>query len=365
MNNLRKLAVLSPINSNDGIAEYSRSLYQKLEDEFERISFLANKDVGQLTYSDNSNVLRVWEYGQTDLSSIVDWLQTNTPDILHIQHHPAHLPIKGLVSIVKDLPNTKAFITLHAVEAVIKELGDRIHELSGFAKILVHNQSSVELLNSVGVRNVELFVHPYWEFEHRDKTNLRSRLGIETKHPIVATHGLMSDHKGLLEVAESVAMLKKTYPEILWLAINAVNPDNVTSSATLANLKERIRGLNISDQTRIFTEFLSEEEVVMLIQAANVGILPYSEVGESASGAARKFISVGTPLIVTDILWMQEFTKEVHKIPNKSPEGIVRTVKFLLENPNKLAKFREAELETADKYSWTNMSKKLMKIYGA
>ena len=363
-----KVAVITTMNTVCGIAEYSRELYSPIKSIFREFHYIANRDVADRTRPDEKDVVRLWEYGETSFADVLAWLNLNQPDILHIQlHSEAHFTMVGLVNLLQGIKALKfkiqIVITPHSVRNRSFDLGAIVSELKPLCKILVHKQQDYDYLTSIGLHYVEIFQHPFDSYPTREKNVIRKRLGI-TASPIVVTHGLISEHKGLVEMAQAIHLLKSQYPNILWLAVNAVNLNNTTSSATYSRMQAAVSATGIENNVRFFPDFLSPQEVTLLIQASDVGVCAYNEVGESASGAVRKFMASGTALIVTDIPMMQE-VDEVLKIKHNDPATIADAIDYLIKNPQVSSDLAKAALNKCSMHSWKVMSQELLKVYEA
>jgi glycosyltransferase involved in cell wall biosynthesis len=363
-----KLAVLTTMNTVCGVAEYSRDLYTPIIKNFSEFHYIANYDVADRTRPDTKNVLRLWEYGEITFAGVLEWLAEDKPHIFHIQLHSAnHFPLKGLVNLLKGIENLaqqpKVIITPHTVISPAFDLAVVKNELKNVDKILVHKQKDFEYLKSIGLKNIVLFPLPYDVYPQRNKMAVRKQLGLGDYEPVIATHGLVSEHKGLLQVLEAVAELKQTYPDIMWVAANALNINNSTSSGTFATLEQRCKELGLEENIRFISDFISADEVIALIQTADVGICAYEERGESASAVIRKFLASGVPTIVTDIPMMQELNQEVYKIADNSPADIVRGIREILNNQELAQNTVKAALAKANSTSWKVMGQKLLELY--
>lgn len=364
----QKIAVLTTQNTVCGIAEYSRSLYSSLQSSFAEFNFLANSDVADRVRSDSDNVQRLWEYGENSFERVIEWLQSNKPDIFHIQMHTGHYPLSGVSNLIQGIQELEhkpfTVLTPHTVVAGDFDLTSAVDDLKLFDKILVHRESEVSHLQKAGLNNVVHFPHPYDELPKRNKSKLKEKLGLNSVAPIVITHGLMSAHKGLLEMPEAIAKLKQKFPEVLWIAANPVSINNITSTDTLKKIEEKITELGIVENCMLLTDFLDADVVRLLLQAADIGVLAYSEVGESASGAVRKFIAAGIPTIVTDIPMMDELSEEVMKIKDNQPGSIADGIISLWQDADLQKKISVAALAKAKELSWDKMALKLADIYG-
>jgi glycosyltransferase involved in cell wall biosynthesis len=361
------LAVLTPINTVSGIAEYSRDLYASIEHSFVRFSLLANSDATDQIRTDEPNVYRLWEQGANNLNAVVSWLEENQPDILHIQYHSGEISPTALRSLTtsckEKFPRMQLILTLHDALSKGSDSGLLTEAYADVDRILVHKKVDYDLLQSKNLTNMELFTLPYDQYPIWDTEILRQTLGLSGATPLIATHGIASFHKGLLQTAEAVALLKQDHPNLLWLAVNAININNLSSADTIDKLKAKITDLGLEGNVRIFTDFLAADVVLALLQAADIGILAYDEVGESASAAVRKFLASGTPTIATDIPIMSELGEEILRIPSNEPGEIAAAAKKLLTDKGLAQKITERALQTSGELSWENQALKLLAIY--
>ncbi len=299
----------------------------------------------------------------------MEWLATEQPDYLHIQlHSNNHFPLAGLINLLDGIAKLenppKLVITPHTVHSASFDLGLVKKQLANVDRILVHKQVDYDYLLSQGLHNITLFPHPFDVYPQRDKAELRHKLNLHS-HPIVVTHGLISEHKGLVEMVDAIELLRKTYTQILWLAVDASNINNVTSSTTLAKVQARVSELQLENHVQLITDFLSADEVLVLIQTADVGICAYAERGESASAAIRKFLASGVPTIVTDIPMMHELGDEVIKIENNSPEVIAAGISRVLENKQLAETTAATALEKSTTQRWEVMGQRLLQVYSS
>lgn len=363
----KKVAVLSTQNTVCGIAEYSRDLYNSILNSFEDFKFIANSDVADRVRPDTDHVVRLWEYGETDFGNVTNWIAENKPDIFHVQMHTGHYPVVGLVKLINDIQKLDSkpytLFTPHTVLAGDYDLATSAEDLKLFDKILVHRQSDLDHLTAAGLTNIELFPLPYDDYPQRNEDKLKRKLNIDNSRPTIITHGLMSSHKGLLEMPAAIAELKRDYPDILWIAANPVSINNITSTDTLKHIEDSIKELGIEVNVTLITDFLDANAVLILLQAADLGVLAYSEVGESASAAVRKFLASGTPTIVTDIPMMAELQDEVFKISDNQPTTIANGIKELWENKELQKQISQAALSKTKNLSWDKMALRLLRIY--
>lgn len=357
------LGVISPINTSGGIAEYTKNLYDNTPSGL-KVSFLANSDATEFGQPDSDEIYRLWVSESNNFQKLLDWIKEYKPNIIHIQHHPALISPDGLRILINEIKNLriKIFLTLHSVFSTSMNSFELMEDLAKCSGILIHNENNYSALREAGLKNVILFQHGYEIYPKKDKQILRKKLGIDSQC-IIVTHGLITPFKGLLNTAYAVKELTNTFPDVIWLAINALNMSSIDSTKTYRNLVSTINKLSIRGNVYLVTDYLSEKEVATFIQAGDIGIAAYDEVGEAASGAVRKFISNYIPTIVTDIPVMAEFGQEVYKIASSNPTLMYETIKSLFADQEKLDGLRTKSAQIVDTYNWKATARRLYKLY--
>ena len=234
--------------------------------------------------------------------------------------------------------------------------------MSRVDKIVVHSQKDFEKLKQGGINNVEIFTHGVKVFSDENKEKLRQKLEINHT-PIIASHGLIHEHKGLLETIEALKILKNDFPKILFLSINAVNTDNSTSSAVFNQMKEKVRENNLVDNVIFVSDFIEKQEIIKLLHIADLIVLPYSDLQEGASGAVRYSFASQRPVIITNSAIFSDLGDVGFRINDNKPATIADGVKVLLENNN----LYQSELSKVRRYveenSWEKQSREVLGMY--
>ncbi|HRP37461.1 MAG TPA: glycosyltransferase, partial [Candidatus Dojkabacteria bacterium] len=293
----QKLAVITTYNSKCGIAEYSRDLYPLIEGAFEDVRYFANSDA-EIVFKDDEKIVRTWEYSEKDFTSTLSEIDKFGPEIVHIQYNGPFYSLESLSNLVKELKNRekKVFLTIHSIPEI--NLKKYAEEVSRVDKIIVHSQKDFEKLKQGGMNNTEIFTHGVRVFTDENKLKLREKLELKNT-PIIASHGLIHEHKGLLETIDALKILKNDFPQILLLSVNAVNTDNSTSSAVFHQMKEMVKENNLEDNVIFVSDFIEKQEIIKLLHIADVIVLPYSDLQEGASGAVRYSFASQRPVVIS------------------------------------------------------------------
>ncbi|HLD04068.1 MAG TPA: glycosyltransferase [Candidatus Dojkabacteria bacterium] len=331
-----KLAVISTRNSVCGIADYTQSFYPFIESAFADIKYFANTDEGFHIFHDDDKVLRTWEYGENSFAKTVLEITNFKPEYLHVQYNPPFYSLAALGHLIEKITERKikVYLTIHSLKNDTN-IDTYLQHLKRCSRIYLHSYSDLSVLQIKGFQNVKYWPHGVKEFPEVDKLKLQKKLGLTGFNPVISSHGLIHERKGLLELLQAVKLLKKEYPDILFLSVNALNPNNITSSATFDRMKKLARDLDLQKNVIFISEFLAVEEIIKLLQASDVIVLPYQDVREGASGAVRTSFSAVRPVIITESQIMSELTAG-YRIKSSQPEEIAGAVLKLI-NDEKLS----------------------------
>ena len=216
--------------------------------------------------------------------------------------------------------------TINPVTLPHKRIEDLVPALCRCDRVLVHSHADLNRLKQVGVtNNVTLFPHGIVQSppQYKRGRNRASEL-------VLASYGFFLPHKGLLELIDAVAILREQGRACRLLMVNAQYPIE-WSADLIAAAKQRIAHHQLSDQVQLHTDFLEDQESLMLLSQADVIVFPYQETGESASGAVRFGIASGRPVAVTPLPIFSDVQSVVHVLPGTAPADIAKGILELAE----------------------------------
>ena len=357
----KKLAIISTYNSKCGIAEYSRDLYPLITGAFQDYMIFANSDA-EIVFKDDENIMRVWEYSEKDFEATLREVGKFGTDMVHIQYNPPFYNFEALARLIVKLTKLgiDVFVTIHSIPEInLKSLSSRFNMAR---KILVHSEEDFARLKHEGVDNAQVFKHGIREFPIEDVVRLRKRVGLENSL-VVATHGLIHERKGLLEMLDAVNILKKEYSDLLYIALNAVNTDNASSKSVYADMLDKVEKLGLNENVAIISDFIEKEEIVKVLQLADVVVLPYAELNEGASGAVRYAMASGRPVITTNSQIFKDFGDNVFRITDNKPQTIADGILAVFESPDIYQKYVSRGAKFIKANSWERWSTALLNYF--
>jgi len=116
--------------------------------------------------------------------------------------------------------------------------------------------------------------------------------------PIILTVGEIKDRKGQLDVVRSINMLKKTYPDIVYLMVGKTKD----SGNYVTQINEVAKELGISDNIRIISTIADDKALVAVYHLCDVFILASKEANNHFEGFGLVMLeaaSCGKPVVGT------------------------------------------------------------------
>lgn len=362
-----KLAVVGPYATLDGISIYLEDIFYPLSKDHEVKVFCSRDFLHKSVRKELANQA-CWDKGGNNVDEVLQNILEFAPDIVHLQLHESYFQINATKSLIENLAKKgfKVVATVHNVVAPGYDLKQISKTLKKIDKVISLSLEDTHYLKSLGI-NCDYLPHPCWQFELPDKNEAKKALSLDNYFPIIATHGLVNSNKGLIAVAEAVALLKKDYPNIFWMALNAVHTGSPVSVEVAKELERKILELNLSENIYWHKAFIDSNEVVSAcLSLADVGILPYKDAGESASGAIRKFAAAKLPSIVSNIKQFGEVSSVFWQLPKGLEDNSLQIAEML----SKLLEDKAAQMLQAEKmsdllleFSWENAVEKHLAIY--
>ncbi len=367
------LGWVSTWNTKCGIATYSNFLIDNMSDDDFEITIFANhaEEDNLNNMSKIKKVNRVWrDANEKELDLLYSSIEEENIDILVIQFNFGFFnpyALEGLIKKVHSL-NIKIFIIFHSVADVDKEdhkasLGWIRQTLSTVQGLLVHNISDLNILKSFGlVGNVTLFPHGVLKRTSNAENNsiIKKELGLENKK-IIASYGFLLPHKGIKELIESFAIVRKKNKNLHLLLVNALYP-NPISDDYLHLCSQTIKELNLNNNITMINDFLSDDESFDYLDCANLLVMPYRETQESSSAAVRYAISTYKPILCTPINIFSDVEDIVHFSKDCSVESIAKSLDILLNDYALLAEKSEIQKKWINEHDWGKLSIRLSAI---
>lgn len=353
-------------NTKCGIAEFSR--YQ-VENTKHRVDYCIYPNVAEkLVQPDETYVKeRIWlqDYNNANVEELARQLLLSASDTIHIQYTPAFFSLDELAKLIVlvgknkrimvEFHNTKiaTIISPESREKIIKALNS-VH------KIVVHQIEDINNLTNEGINENLIQVIKLGQpvFRDRNKDDVRKQLGISASY-VVGSYGFLFPHKGILKTIKAIKLLKRKYPDILYLVVCS-KYDNPNSQKYYTECMDEIAKHGLEKNVIMFPEFLPVEVSSTLLQACDVIVMAYDKSNESASGAARFCISVNRPFITTKQNIFKEFSACSYQIANNNPRKIAKGIRCIIHKPDA---YKDQIRQKITETNWKTTSDKYIEVY--
>jgi glycosyltransferase involved in cell wall biosynthesis len=285
------------------------------------------------------------ELDQEDLASYrraADFLNFNGNDLVCLQHEYGIYGGTAGSHVLALLRRLKMPLvtTLHTVlrepnpdqRGVLEEiaqLSDRIVVMSELAAQMLRDIYSVP-----GVK-IDVIPHGVQDLPFIDPNYFKDRFGTEGKS-VLLTFGLLSPNKGIENVIRALPAILEKHPNTVYLVTGVTHPH------IRRNEGERYREslvalaaqLGVSSQLILDNRFVSAEELVEHVGAADIYITPYRQEAQVVSGTLAIALGAGKAIVSTPYWHARELLADNRGVivPFDNPEAIADAVLKLLQN---------------------------------
>ncbi len=173
--------------------------------------------------------------------------------------------------------------------------------------LVVHSHYVEERARAAG------YTGPVWRIPHPAwKTPAVAPAAVEGG-PLVGSFGNVNSSKRIPQLLEAFARLRRDRPDARLLLAGAVSPG--------FDLERRLQRLGLSEEGILREEYVEEERLWALMAACDICVNLRSPTMGETSGSVIRQLSLGKPVVVSDVGWFAELPDSVAlKIPVDAAE---------------------------------------------
>ncbi len=216
-----------------------------------------------------------------------------------------------------------------AVMEEIAALSDRL--------IVMSRQSSdiLEEVFQISPEKIDLIPHGIPDLPFTDPHFYKDRFGTEGKE-VLLTFGLLSPNKGIENVIQAMPAILSRHPNVVYMVSGVTHPHILRREGEKyrAGLQKLARDLGVEASVIFRNRFVTPQELVELIGAADIYVTPYKHKGQVVSGTLAYALSAGKAIISTPYLHAIELLDEERGalVPFDDPQAIAAKTIELLDN---------------------------------
>jgi len=285
------------------------------------------------------------ELTQEDIASYgraADFLNFNSNDLVCLQHEygiyggAAGRYILALLRRLKMPLVTTLHTVLREPDANQRIVLEEIARLSD--RLIVMSELAAELLRevySVPSGKIDVIPHGVPDMPFMDPNYFKDRFGTEGKS-VLLTFGLLSPNKGIENVIRALPAILVRHPNVVYIVSGVTHPHirRREGERYREELQALAEQLGVSSNLILNNRFVSAEELVEHVGAADIYITPYRQEAQIVSGTLAIALGAGKAIISTPYWHAKELLAEKRGVivPFESSEAIAEAVLALLEN---------------------------------
>src|SRR6266852_102338 len=286
-----------------GIATFTTDLCDAIHTEYRATELLAlpvNDTVEGYSYPARVR----FELSQDEIASYrqaADFLNFSNIDLVCLQHEygifggPSGAHILELLRRLQMPIVTTLHTVLREPNADQRLVMEEIATLSD--RLIVMSRQASEILQEVfrvPSSKIDLIPHGIPDLAFTDPSFYKDAFGTEGKE-VLLTFGLLSPNKGIENVIKALPSILSRHPNVVYMISGVTHPHILRREGDVyrAYLRKLAKELAVESSVIFRNRFVTPEELVELIGAADIYITPYKHKGQVVSGTLAYALSAG------------------------------------------------------------------------
>jgi glycosyltransferase involved in cell wall biosynthesis len=355
-----------------GIATFTTDLCDAIHAEYGAVELLAlpvNDTAEGYSYAERVR----FELAEDNLASYrqaADFLNFSNIDLVCLQHEYGifggragsnilellrrlHMPVVTTLHTVLREPNPDQRLVL----AEIATLSDRL---------IVMSRQSADILQEVfhvPAGKIDLIPHGIPDLPFTDPTFYKDAFGTEGK-VVLLTFGLLSPNKGIENVIQALPEILRHHSKVVYMISGVTHPHVLRHDGDKYRnfLQNLAKELGVEANVIFHNRFVSPQELVELIGAADIYITPYKHKSQVVSGTLAYALSAGKAIISTPYLHAIELLDDERGalVPFDDPAAIAAKTIELLDNPTARHAMRKRAYLYSRDMVWNRVAQQYM-----
>jgi len=317
-----------------------------------------------------------FELTEKDIDSYLrasDFLNINNVDLVCLQFEYGIFGGKAGSHILKLLRGLRMPIvtTLHTIlknpDPDQRRVLEEVAALSD--RLVVMSERGSEFLSDiyhVPLEKIDLIPHGIPDVPFVDPSFNKDLFGVEGKI-VLLSFGLLSSNKGIENVISALPDIIAGYPDIVYIVVGATHPHVIQHEGETYRLSLQwlAQQKGVESNVIFYNRFVSLEELVEFISAADIYITPYLNEAQITSGTLAYTLGAGKAVISTPYWYAQEVLSEGRGVlvPFRDPVALAEQVINLLENEAERHAMRKRAYKFGRAMIWSEVAKLYMESF--
>lgn len=317
-----------------------------------------------------------FELTEKDIDSYrraADFLNINSIDLVCLQHEYGIFGGRAgshILLLLREL-RMPVVTTLHTIlrepDPDQKRVLEEVAALSD--RLVVMSGRGVEFLNEVyGVppEKIDRIPHGIPDVPFVDPSFNKDLFGVEGK-TVLLSFGLLSASKGIENVIAALPAILARHPNVVYIVLGATHPHVLRDEGETYRLSLQwlAREKGVEGQVIFYNRFVSLEELVEFISAADIYITPYLNAAQITSGTLAYTVGAGKAVISTPYWYAEEMLAEGRGVlvPFRDPAALADQVIDLLDNESRRHAMRKRAYLFGREMVWPQVANRYMESF--
>ena len=278
--------------------------------------------------------------------------------------------IELLMIAVFKVAGVKIIYTIHNVNPHHKKLR-AYHKLlyrlmySLCDRLIIHSESGKEeIIELFRIKREKIFVIPHGDYKffvpekNLRKDQAKVALGISRNCKTILFFGAIRPNKGLENILRALPHIKRENPCIKLLIVGELW-ENYKRYKTIIEKED------IQDEVFEKLEYIPNQEIALYFTAADVVVLPYSEITQS--GILQVAYAFAKPIVATAIGGLNEAVengRSGYLVPPNDIKALAEKTVEILNDKEKIESMGKYSRYLSDtKYSWDTIATQTLNVY--
>ena len=314
-----------------------------------------------------------FELAEKDIDSYrraADFLNMNNVDVVSLQFEYGIFGGKAgshILTLLREL-HMPIVTTLHTIlrepDPQQRRVLDEVAALSD--RLVVMSERGGTFLRqvyNVAPDKIDVIPHGIPDVPFVDPSFHKDLFGVEGK-TVLLSFGLLSPNKGIENVIAALPAMISRHPNVVYMIVGATHPhvkrdDGETYRLSLQRLAQQ-RG--VESHVIFYNRFVSTEELLDIIGAADIYITPYLNEAQITSGTLAYTLGAGKAVISTPYWYAEELLADERGalVPFRDPSALAARVNELLDNETTRHAMRKRAYLLGREMIWSQVAQRYM-----
>ncbi|NOY57609.1 MAG: glycosyltransferase [Calditrichaeota bacterium] len=308
-----------------------------------------------------------------DYQRAASFINLSVADVVSLQHEFGIYGGPDGSHILHLLNNLKKPVvtTLHTVLQEPSPTQERTLKniISLSTQVVVLADKAIETLKTVydtPEEKIVMIPHGAPDVPFLDTSYYKDQFQADGRH-VILSFGLLSPNKGIEYVIEAMAQVIQEFPDAMYIVLGATHPEvkRMKGEQYRLSLERRVKELGLEQHVAFHNHFVSLEQLIQFLVAADIYVTPYLAREQIVSGTLAYALACGKAIISTPYWYAEELLADERGclVPFKDSNALAETLIDLLGDEAKRNKLRKNAYQFGRKMIWREVGKRYAAVF--